>query len=82
MIVNQIINEYYTLPAGQQTKIVLLILIEKYWKKVRIDMFASKTEYYIVLAKLTDHLLQFVEKDDSQTPPLFYTRSFKHIWKS
>ena len=23
MIVNQIINEYYTLPAGQQTKIVL-----------------------------------------------------------
>ena len=33
MIVNQIINEYYTLPLGQQTKIVLLILIEKYWKK-------------------------------------------------
>ena len=33
MIVNQIINEYYTLPAGQQTKIVLLLLIEKYWKK-------------------------------------------------
>ncbi|MBJ8051491.1 hypothetical protein JDS87_05575 [Bacillus cereus] len=44
MIVNQIINEYYTLPAGQQTKIVLLILIEKYWKKVRISMFASKIE--------------------------------------
>lgn len=77
MIVNQIINEYYTLPAGQQTKIVLLILIEKYWKKVRINMFASKTEYYIVLAKLTDHLLQFVERDDSQTPPLFLYEKFQ-----
>ncbi|MBU5219201.1 hypothetical protein KQI67_21250 [Bacillus albus] len=77
MIVNRIINEYYTLPVGQQTKIVLLILIEKYWKKVRINMFASKTEYYIVLAKLTDHLLQFVERDDSQTPPLFLYEKFQ-----
>ncbi len=33
MIVNRIINEYYTLPAGQQTKIVLLILIEKVLEK-------------------------------------------------
>ena len=40
-------------------------------------MFASKTEYYIVLAKLTDHLLQFVEKDDSQTPPLFLYEKFQ-----
>ena len=45
-------------------------------------MFASKMEYYIVLAKLTDHLLQFVERDDSQTPPLFLYENFKHIWKS
>ena len=40
-------------------------------------MFASKTEYYIVLAKLTDHLLQFVERDDSQTPPLFLYEKFQ-----
>ena len=40
-------------------------------------MFASKAEYYIVLAKLTDHLLQFVERDDSQTPPLFLYEKFQ-----
>ena len=34
-------------------------------------------EYYIVLAKLTDHLLQFVERDDSQTPPLFLYEKFQ-----
>ena len=40
-------------------------------------MFASKAEYYIVLAKLTDHLLQFVERDESQAPPLFLYEKFQ-----
>lgn len=77
MIVNQIINEYYTAPAVKQTKIFLLTLLEKHWKKVRVNMFASKAEYYVVLARLTDHLLQFVEKDVNETPPLFLYEKFQ-----
>ncbi|MBO1578279.1 hypothetical protein [Bacillus sp. XF8] len=70
-IVNQIISDYYTSPVVKQTTVLLLELLERHWSKVRIGMFSSKAEYYIVLAKLTDHLLQFVKHDASKTPPLF-----------
>lgn len=70
-VVNQIIIDYYTAPVGKQTTIFLLERLEEHWKKVRIGMFASKAEYYIVLAKLTDHLLQFMGNDTNKTPPLF-----------
>ncbi|MDH2886724.1 hypothetical protein [Bacillus cytotoxicus] len=71
MIVNQIVHEYYLTSKEKQTEILLLKLLEKHWHKVKTSMFSSKIEYYIVLAKLTDHLLQFVKKDESKTPPLF-----------
>ncbi|MBC6975687.1 hypothetical protein H9I32_25920 [Bacillus sp. Xin] len=71
VVVNQIICHYYTSPAEKQTTVRLLELLERHWSKVRIGMFSSKAEYYIVLAKLTDHLLQFVKNDASKTPPLF-----------
>lgn len=71
MIVNQIVHEYYLTSKEKQTEILLLELLEKHWHKVKTSMFSSKIEYYIVLAKLTDHLLQFVKKDESKTPPLF-----------
>lgn len=70
-IVNQIICEYYKSPIEQQTTVRLLELLERHWGKVRIGMFASKAEYYIILAKLTDHLLKFVKSEASKTPPLF-----------
>jgi len=70
-IVNQIIIDYYTSPVEKQTTMLLLKRLEKHWDKVRIGMFASKAEYYIVLAKLTDHLIQFVKNDAGKTPPLF-----------
>lgn len=70
-IVNQIIIDYYTSPVEKQTTMLLLERLERHWGNVRIDMFSSKAEYYIVLAKLTDHLLQFVKNDASKIPPLF-----------
>ncbi|MDM5154003.1 hypothetical protein QUF88_09220 [Bacillus sp. DX1.1] len=70
-IVNQIISDYYMSPAEKQTTVLVLELLERHWSKVRIGMFSSKAEYYIVLAKLTDHLLRYVKSDSGRTPPLF-----------
>ncbi|KEK23645.1 hypothetical protein BAGA_07920 [Bacillus gaemokensis] len=76
-IVNQIISDYYTSPPEKQSTVFLLELLEKHWHKVQISMFASKAEYYIVLAKLTDHLLKFVKNEASEMPPLFLYEKFQ-----
>ncbi|WP_459500984.1 hypothetical protein [Bacillus sp. C1] len=76
-IVNQIISDYYTSPPERQSTVFLLELLEKHWHKVQIRMFASKAEYYIVLAKLTDHLLKFVKNEVSKRLPLFLYEKFQ-----
>lgn len=71
VIVNRIVGEYYTTPNEKQTSLLLLELLEKHWRKVHIRMFSSKSEYYVVLAKITNNLLQYVKSDKSGIPPLF-----------
>lgn len=71
MIVNRVVSEYYTAPVKKQTVVFLLEVLEKHWKKVSIRLFSSKTEYYMILAKVTDHLLQYIKEDEGTEPPLF-----------
>ncbi|MED4533972.1 hypothetical protein [Metabacillus fastidiosus] len=70
-IVNQVVQKYYQLPLHTRNKINILKLIDKYWKGIDLNYFESKIDYYIILAKTTDHLLQFLMTDNSPKPPLF-----------
>ncbi|WP_216831448.1 hypothetical protein [Alkalihalobacterium elongatum] len=57
-IVNQIIDEYYSIDKNERSSYHVLLLIAEHWKKINIEEFHSTTDYYTVLAKTTDLLLK------------------------
>lgn len=69
--VNNIVCDYYRLPVREQNKLNLLKLIDHYWEPIHIGLFENKIEYYLVLAKVTDHLLHFLSTEEIIHPPLF-----------
>jgi len=69
-VINSIVHTYYELHLDDQTKLSVLKVINEYWHQVRFDFFQSGEVYYMVLAKITDHLLQFLSMKSKQ-PPLF-----------
>jgi len=70
-IVNQIVHNFYRLPIAEQTKYSILKMIDRYWNNVSVQLFDSKIHYYTVLAKTTDHLLQFLTTKKNKLQPLF-----------
>lgn len=71
LVVNQIVQHYYHLPSVSQNIVGVLRLVERYWKNVSPDIFHSKVDYCVVLAKTTDHLLQFLPNEKKQFPQLY-----------
>ncbi|WP_338472766.1 PD-(D/E)XK nuclease family protein [Niallia sp. XMNu-256] len=71
LIINQVVQRFYQLPPNAQHKLNLLKLIDRSWKNVSLQLFESKVDYYMILAKTTDHLLQFLSPRQEQKPPLF-----------
>jgi hypothetical protein len=71
IIINQVVQNFYQLPPNAQHKLNLLKLIDRSWKNVSPQLFESKVYYYMVLAKTTDHLLQYLVMKKKQKPPLF-----------
>jgi CRISPR/Cas system-associated exonuclease Cas4 (RecB family) len=69
-IINQVVRDFYQLSLDAQNKLSVMKLIDRYWKNVSPQLFESKSTYYIVLAKTTDHLLQFLSVKKNQKPPL------------
>ncbi|QOR68051.1 hypothetical protein IM538_07945 [Cytobacillus suaedae] len=70
-IINQVVHKFYQLPFEEQHKLSALKLIESLWSIISSSIFDTKYHYYQVLAKTTDHLLQFLSARVSQTPPIF-----------
>jgi hypothetical protein len=70
-IINQVVHNFYQLPPNAQNQLNIMKLIDRYWKHVSPKAFESKIHYYMVLAKTTDHLLQYLSGEKKQKPPLF-----------
>ncbi|MCM3668592.1 PD-(D/E)XK nuclease family protein [Mesobacillus maritimus] len=68
---HQIVQEYYQLPLSEQKKLNVLKLIDRYWQKINPMLFDNPIQYYTVVAKITDHLLRFLESKEETTLPLF-----------
>lgn len=75
--VNQIIKNYYRLPLNEQNKLNLLKLIDQYWEAIHPGMFENKIHYYLITAKITDHLLLFLSSQRLKQPPVFLYESHK-----
>ncbi|MEH7109749.1 hypothetical protein [Bacillus sp. JJ1764] len=69
--INNIVKDYYQLSNKDQNTVGLLKLIEQNWKSIHINMFENKIQYYIVLSKITDHLLILLSSHETTLPPLF-----------
>ncbi|PGT76573.1 hypothetical protein [Bacillus sp. AFS040349] len=70
LLINQVVQAYYQLPVKEQTKLRAFKLIDHYWSKVSLRYFQSKEKYYMILAKTTDYLLQFLSTKNNEMPPL------------
>lgn len=77
-VINKIVHTYYQLPLGEQTKLTALKLIDHFWH-VRFNLFQSREEYYVVLAKITDHLLQFLSTNFQQPPLFLYEKLYTYV---
>ena len=78
-VINKIVHTYYQLPLGKQTKLTALKLIDHFWHHVRFDLFQSREEYYMVLVKITDHLLQFLSTNSKQPPLFLYEKLYTNV---
>ncbi len=65
-IINTVIIKYDQLPKEEQTYLSILELIEKYWKNIDVHLFKSTVDYYVVLAKITNHLLQNIKVTEGE----------------
>jgi hypothetical protein len=70
-VVNKVVYSFYQLPEKSRHSINVLRLIDEYWGKVSPEIFESRVQYYMVIAKITDYLLVNVHAESKKTPPLF-----------
>jgi hypothetical protein len=78
--VNQIVKHFYQSPVGQRTAVTVLQLIEQYWKHIDVSYFQSKKDYYLVLAKVSDHLLKFLLDDEQRCEPTLFLYEKFHVF--
>ncbi|WP_139491954.1 hypothetical protein [Brevibacillus dissolubilis] len=57
--VNQVVRDYHKLPPDKRHAQTILEMVQRYWVK-KVEVFESHAHYYMVLAQITDHLLQFL----------------------
>ncbi|WP_340373234.1 hypothetical protein [Peribacillus sp. FSL E2-0218] len=70
-VINQVVSRYYKLPLESQTTKTVMELIDEHWRVIDVRQFESKIQYYLALAKISDHLNQFLTSGKNEYPPLF-----------
>lgn len=70
-VVNKVVYSFYKLPAEHRDSGKVLRLIDEYWSKVSPQIFESRIQYYLVIAKITDYLMENITTESKRTPPLF-----------
>jgi hypothetical protein len=70
-VVNKVVFSFYQLPAESRHSVCVLKLIDEYWGKVTPQIFESRIQYYTVVAKITDYLMENIQSESRKTPPLF-----------
>ncbi|MGC5325216.1 hypothetical protein [Brevibacillus sp. SYSU BS000544] len=73
-VVNLVVQDFYKLPPTFRSAYKVLELIQQHWVK-KVELFDSKIHYYLVLAKITDHLTQqLVEESSKEIPAILFEK--------
>lgn len=75
-VVNRVVHSYYQLPVEHRHTVQILTLIDHYWSKVSPQIFESRFQYYMVVAKITDYLMENLTANTKNEPPLFLFERF------
>lgn len=70
-VVNKVVYSFYQLPAEQRHSGKVLLLVDEYWSKVSPQIFDTRIQYYTVIAKITDCLMESIQVESKKSPPLF-----------
>jgi len=70
-VVNKVVISFYQLSAESRHSVYVLKLIDEYWSKVSPQIFDSRIQYYTVVAKITDYLMENIQTESRKSPPLF-----------
>ncbi|WHY95156.1 hypothetical protein [Peribacillus simplex] len=76
VVVKQVVSRYYKLPPKSQTTNKVMEFIDDHWSAIDVRQFESKNHYYMALANITDHLLQFLTSTKIEYPPLLLYEKF------
>ncbi|WHX98409.1 hypothetical protein [Neobacillus sp. DY30] len=70
-VVNKVVYSFFQLPAEQRHSGKVLMLVDHYWSNVSPQLFESRIHYYLVVAQITDYLIQHIDVESKESPPLF-----------
>lgn len=70
-VVNKVVYTFYQLPADHRHPGRVLTIIDQYWGKVSPQIFESRIQYYLVIAKISDYLMDNINVESKKNPPLF-----------
>lgn len=68
-VVNQVVQDFYKLPPAYRSAYKVLELIQQHWVK-KVELFESKAHYYLVLARITDHVTKYLAEESSKELPV------------
>lgn len=66
--VNEVVATVYKRTKEERTASKILELMTFVWRKINVSLFPSQKEYYTIILKITDHLLQFLLNDKESLP--------------
>jgi hypothetical protein len=78
-VVNEVVKQFFETHPKARSPFTLFQLIDWKWRKVGVNLFESKRQYYEVTAKITDHLLKVLMDNKSLENPLFLYEKF-HVF--
>jgi hypothetical protein len=82
-VIRNVMVEYYHAVPSLRSPFYMLKLMETYRQLLHPHLFESPIHYYTVLAKITDHLLQFFTsfEEAQRSPLLLFEQAVHRHWK-
>jgi hypothetical protein len=82
-VIRSVMIEYYHAAPSLRSPFYMLKLMETYRQLLHPHLFESPIHYYTVLAKITDHLLQFFTSSEEvqRSPFLLFEQAVYRHWK-
>lgn len=70
-VVHHVVKQYFQMDITRRTPTTVLQLLTRQLTRIKVDMFDSQEQYYMVMAQVTDHLMHFLSENRHVCHPIF-----------